>query len=277
MTTLPFRKMNGLGNDFVVLDGRTNRITLPTGAAERIADRKAGIGCDTVIILEPSRTAEVFMRVINADGSEVEACGNATRCIAKMLTAETGVAEPTIETKAGILKAKVNADGSVTVDMGVPKFKWQEIPLSEPFHDTRKIELQIGPIDNPVMHSPSVVNVGNPHCVFWVEDVTAHKLDRFGPILEHHPLFPERANISLAQVTSPNSLILRVWERGVGLTKACGTGACAAAVCAARKGLTERSVTVTLPGGDLHIEWRADDHILMTGPAQIDGDGVVEV
>lgn len=277
MSTLPFRKMNGLGNDFVVLDGRTQKITLPAGSAERIADRKSGIGCDTVILLEPSRSAEVFMRVINADGSEVEACGNATRCIAKLLTNETGVTEPTIETKAGILKAKVNPDGGVTVDMGVPRFKWLEIPLSEPFHDTRQIELQIGPIDNPVLHSPSVVNVGNPHCVFWVEDVNAHKLDRFGPILENHPLFPERANISLAQVTSPNSLILRVWERGVGLTKACGTGACAAAVCAARKGLTERSVTVSLPGGDLHIEWAANDHILMTGPAEIEGEGMVEI
>lgn len=277
MSTLPFRKMNGLGNDFVVLDGRTQKITLPAGSAERIADRKSGIGCDTVILLEPSRSAEVFMRVINADGSEVEACGNATRCIAKLLTNETGVTEPTIETKAGILKAKVNPDGGVTVDMGVPRFKWLEIPLSEPFHDTRQIELQIGPIDNPVLHSPSVVNVGNPHCVFWVEDVNAHKLDRFGPILENHPLFPERANISLAQVTSPNSLILRVWERGVGLTKACGTSACAAAVCAARKGLTERSVTVSLPGGDLHIEWAANDHILMTGPAEIEGEGMVEI
>ncbi len=151
--------------------------------------------------------------------------------------------------------------------MGTPRFNWDEIPLSEPFHDTKGIELQIGPIDDPVLHTPSVVNVGNPHCIFFVDDVDAHDLARFGPMLEHHPLFPERANISLAQVTGPGSLRLRTWERGAGLTKACGTAACAAAVAAARRGLTDRVVTVTVPGGDLVIDWREDDdHILMTGP-----------
>ena len=276
MIDIPFRKMNGLGNDFVVLDARVQKIPMTAESAARIADRNSGIGCDTVVVLEPSTKADVRMRFYNADGSESPACGNASRCVAWLLREESGNIEPRLETNAGVLKAKVHADGTVTVDMGKPKFHWDEIPLAEPFHDTKKIELQIGPIDAPVLHSPSVVNVGNPHCIFWVEDVTAHRLERFGPILENHPLFPERANISLAQITSPTSLILRVWERGIGLTKACGTGACAAAVSAARKGLTGRAVTVTLPGGNLHIDWRADDHMMMTGPVQLDFEGTLK-
>jgi diaminopimelate epimerase len=276
MTTTPFRKMNGLGNDFVVLDARHQAIPLTPAAAQRIADRSSGIGCDTVVVLEPSTRADLMMRFYNADGSESSACGNASRCIAWLVHQESGATEPQLETKAGVLRTKVHQDGTVTVNMGKPKFRWDEIPLSEAFHDTRQIELQIGPIDKPILHSPSVVNVGNPHCIFWVEDVTAYQLDRFGPILEHHPRFPERANISLAQITSPASMILRVWERGIGLTQACGTGACAATVCAARKGLTDRSVTVTLPGGDLHVDWRADDHMWMTGPVQLDFAGGLE-
>ena len=272
----PFRKMNGLGNDFVVLDGRARTLPLTPAAVQRIADRKTGIGCDTVVVLEPSKRADLSMRFYNADGSESAACGNASRCIAWLVAQENGVTDPRLETKAGVLKTKVHPDGSVTVDMGIPKFRWDEIPLAEPFHDTKKIELQIGPIDQPVLHSPSVVNVGNPHCVFWVDDVNAHALDRFGPILENHPRFPERANISLAQITSPTSLTLRVWERGIGLTMACGTGACAAAVCAARKGLTGRAVTVSLPGGDLTVDWRADDHMWMTGPVQLDFEGTID-
>jgi len=276
MSTTPFRKMNGIGNDFVVLDARTQKIAITPQAAQRIADRSSGIGCDTVVVLEPSNKAELLMRFYNADGSESASCGNASRCIAWLVNQESGVTDPTLETKAGVLKTSVHPDGTVTVDMGRPKFRWDEIPLSEPFHDTKKIELQIGPIDKPVLHSPSVVNVGNPHCIFWVDDVNAHRLDRFGPILENHPRFPERANISLAQITSPASMILRVWERGVGLTKACGTGACAATVCAARKNLTERAVTVSLPGGNLHVDWRADDHMWMTGPAQLDFEGTLD-
>ena len=276
MTGIPFRKMNGLGNDFVVLDARVQPIPMTAESAARIASRNSGIGCDTIVVLEPSAKADVRMRFYNADGSESAACGNASRCVAWLLREESGTIEPRLETNAGVLKAKVHGDGSVTVDMGKPKFQWDEIPLAEPFHDTKKIELQIGPIDAPVLHSPSVVNVGNPHCIFWVEDVTAHRLDRFGPILENHPLFPERANISLAQVTSPTTMILRVWERGIGLTKACGTGACAAAVSAARKGLTGRTVTVTLPGGNLHIDWRVGDHMMMTGPVQLDFEGTLK-
>lgn len=274
MTGTQFRKMNGLGNDFVVLDLREHALDLAPTDIRAIADRQTGIGCDQVIALEPSADADAFMRIWNADGGEVGACGNAARCVAALLSAEADDSEVSIETESAILGALVNDDGSVTIDMGAPRFGWNDIPLSEPFHDTNRIELQIGPIDDPILHTPSVVNVGNPHCIFFVEDVDAHDLARFGPMLEHHPLFPERANISLAQVTGPGSLRLRTWERGAGLTKACGTAACAAAVAAARRGLTDRRVRVTLPGGDLTIDWRRDDgHILMTGPFALDYEG----
>lgn len=272
------RKMNGLGNDFAVLDLRAR----PRGFSEedirRIANREHGVGCDQVIAMEPSPGGgDTFMRIWNRDGGEVEACGNAMRCVASVLAAEAGRADVRIETAAGMLGGHVNADGSVTVDMGVPRFGWQDIPLAEEFHDTRMIELQVGPIDDPVLHSPSVVNVGNPHCIFWVDDVDAHDLAAIGPVLEHHPLFPERANISLAQLTGPDALTLKVWERGAGLTRACGTAACAAAVSAHRKRLTGRRVTVTLPGGPLLIEWRErDDHILMTGPSELEYEGVLD-
>ena len=175
-----------------------------------------------------------------------------------------------------MLDVSVHGIDRITVDMGSPRFGWRDIPLAEPFHDTRTIELQIGPIDKPILHSPSAVNVGNPHAVFWVADVNAYDLGRIGPMLENHPIFPERANISLAHVTSPTAITLRTWERGAGLTKACGSAACAATVCAARKKLTERIVTVTLPGGPLGIEWRADDRILMTGPVELEHEGVLE-
>src|SRR5919106_1318919 len=262
-----FRKMNGLGNDFVVLDARSRALPLSPETVRAIADPKQGIGCDQLIALEPSDRADVFMRIFNADGGEVGACGNAARCVAALVAAERGQPKVSIETESGVLGADVNQDGSVTIDMGAPRFAWKEIPLAEPFHDTRRIELQIGPIDDPVLHSPSVVNVGNPHCLFFVDDVEAHDLARFGPMLEHHPLFPERANISLVQVLAPDAIKVRTWERGAGLTRACGTAACAAAVAAARRDLTGHNVKVSLPGGDLLIEWREEDgHILMTGP-----------
>jgi diaminopimelate epimerase len=275
-TTIAFRKMNGLGNDFVVLDARAASLPLGSAEASAIADRARGVGCDQVIALEPSRQADVFMRIWNADGGEVGACGNAARCVAALIAAELGRFDVTIETASATLSALVNGDGSVTVDMGTPRFNWQEIPLAEPFHDTRRIELQVGPIDAPLLHTPSAVNVGNPHCIFFVEDADAHDLARFGPMLEHHPFFPERANISLVEVTAPDALKLRTWERGAGLTRACGTAACAAAVAAARRGLTGRKVRVSLPGGDLLIEWREDDdHILMTGPFALDYEGTL--
>jgi diaminopimelate epimerase len=272
--TIPFRKMNGLGNDFVVLDARGRALPLSPDEVRAVADRKEGIGCDQLIALEPSSQADVFMRIFNADGGEVGACGNAARCVAGLVAAERGRRQVTIETESAVLGALVNDDGSVTIDMGEPRFAWNEIPLAEPFHDTRRIELQIGPIDAPVLRSPSVVNVGNPHCLFFVDDVEAHDLARFGPMLEHHPLFPERANISLVQVLGPDALKVRTWERGAGLTRACGTAACAAAVAAARRALVGRRVNVSLPGGHLSIEWReSDGHILMTGPYALDFEG----
>jgi diaminopimelate epimerase len=274
--TIGFRKMNGLGNDFVVLDARSRALGLGSEVVRAIADRKEGIGCDQIIALEPSRKADVFMRIWNADGGEVGACGNAARCVAALVAAERGEPKVSIETESAVLGATVNSDGSVTVDMGRPRFAWDEIPLSEPFYDTRRIELQVGSIDAPVLHTPSVVNVGNPHCLFFVDDVAAHDLARFGPMLEHHPLFPERANISLVQVTGPDALKVRTWERGAGLTQACGTAACAAAVAAARRELVGRKVRVSLPGGDLNIEWReSDGHILMTGPYALDFEGTL--
>jgi diaminopimelate epimerase len=270
-----FRKMNGLGNDFVVLDARARQLALNPAQVAAIADRSRGIGCDQVIALESSDFADVFMRIWNADGGEVGACGNAARCVAALLVAERGSPHVSIETESGLLSATVNKhDGSVTVDMGAPRFNWNEIPLSQAFDDTRAIELpqsrELG------VGAASMVNVGNPHCIFFVSNVDAYDLARFGPALEHHPLFPERANVSLAQVTGAGALRLRTWERGAGLTKACGTAACAAAVAAARRGLTGRKVRVTLPGGDLVIDWReGDDHILMTGPFALDYQGTL--
>lgn len=275
---IPLRKMNGLGNDFAVLDLRARPRRFSEAEVRRIADRETGIGCDQMIAIERSPAgADAFMRIWNHDGGEVEACGNAMRCIASVLAGELGRPTVSIETNAGVLGAAVQDTGLVTVDMGVPRFNWDEIPLSEEFADTRYIELQVGPIDDPVLHSPSVVNIGNPHCIFWVDDADAHDLERIGPVLEHHPLFPERANISLAQVISPEEIKLRVWERGVGLTRACGTAACAVAACAARKRLTGRKMTVHLPGGPLQMEWReSDDHILMIGPSELEYEGVLD-
>lgn len=273
-STIRFRKMNGLGNDFVVINARGRPLALSETQARAIADRRTGIGCDQVIVIEPSRAADVRMRIYNNEGGEVESCGNASRCVADLLFKETGRGTATIETLGGHLVCEDAGSGEVTVDMGAPRFGWKDIPLSEPFHDTRNIELQVGPQDAPILHTPSVVNVGNPHCIFWVKDVSAYDLGKLGPMLEHHPLFPQRANISLAETHGRDRIVLKVWERGAGLTRACGTAACAAAVAAARKRLTGRTVTVTLPGGDLRIEWReGDDHILMTGGVSYDFEG----
>jgi diaminopimelate epimerase len=262
-----FRKMNGLGNDFVVLDARARPLAISDAQARAIADRKTGIGCDQLIVLEPSNAADVRMRIWNNEGVEVESCGNASRCIADILFTENRQSRATIDTKGGLLICEKGENGMVRVDMGEPRFGWRDIPLSEPFPDTRHIELQLGPIDAPLIHSPSVVNVGNPHCIFWVKNLDVVDLGKAGPMLEHHPLFPERANISLARVDTKDHITLRVWERGAGLTRACGTAACAAIAAAARIRLTGRKATVTLPGGDLAMEWReSDNHILMTGP-----------
>jgi len=273
---IPFRKMNGLGNDFVVLDARSRPAEISEDKARAIADRKTGIGCDQLIVLEPSKTADVRMRIWNNEGFEVESCGNASRCIADILFAEKTSSTATIDTLGGFLVCTRGENGMVTVDMGAPRFAWQDIPLSEPFADTRHIELQLGPIDAPLIHSPSVVNVGNPHCIFWVKDLAVIDLAKAGPMLEHHPLFPERANISLARVDSKDRITLRVWERGAGLTRACGTAACATMAAAARIKLTGRKATINLPGGDLAMEWReSDDHLLMTGPISYEFEGTL--
>jgi diaminopimelate epimerase len=271
-----FRKMNGLGNDFVVLDGRRDAISMSAAYARAIADRVSGIGCDQVIVIEASGRADVGMRIWNGDGGEVESCGNASRCVADLLFAETGRESVTIDTSGGLLVCTRAPGGHVTVDMGVPRFGWKDIPLSEPFHDTRHIELQVGPIDAPLIHSPSVVNVGNPHCIFWVDDLDVVDLSKVGPMLEHHHLFPERANISLARVDARDHVTLKVWERAAGLTKACGTAACATMAAGARIKIIDRKCRITLPGGDLMMEWReSDDHVLMTGPVAYEFDGVL--
>jgi diaminopimelate epimerase len=271
-----FRKMNGLGNDFVVVDARTDALALRPEAIRAIADREEGIGCDQFIVLEPSDKADVFMRIWNADGGEVAACGNAARCVAAVIAEEQGRPSVTIETVDQVLGAEVAGNGVVTIDMGLPRLDWEDIPLAQQCHDTRRIELQAWPIDAPALHSPGVVNVGNPHAIFFVDDVEAIDLGRVGPMLEHHPIFPQRANISIAQVLSLDHVKLRTWERGTGLTQACGTAACAAAVAAIRRELTGRKLRVTLPGGDLLIEWReGDGHVLMTGPFALDFAGTL--
>jgi diaminopimelate epimerase len=252
---IPFLKMNGLGNDFIIVDGRESVRAFTGDQIRAWSDRATGIGCDQFIVMEKSDVADVRMRIFNAEGGEVESCGNASRCVASLIFDEKAADTATIDTKGGFLACRKADNGLVTVDMGMPKFGWADIPLAEEFYDTRGIELQIGPIDAPILHTPSVVNVGNPHAVFWVKDLEVTDLSKSGPLLENHPMFPERANISLAHVISPEHIEVKVWERGVGLTKACGTAACAVAVCAARKKLANRTVKITLPGGDLFIEW----------------------
>ena len=269
-TPAPFAKMNGLGNEIIVADlrGRADRVT---AAAAIAINADPATKFDQVMAIHDPRTPGTanYIEILNSDGSLAQACGNGMRCVVQALSAETGEKRFTFETVAGILNAEEHADGLISVDMGVPRFGWQDIPLAEEFRDTRMIELQIGPIDAPVLHSPSAVSMGNPHVVFWVDrDVWSYELDRFGPMLENHPLFPERANITIARVNSRDAVTMRTWERGAGLTKACGSAACAAAVSAARTGRTGRRLTVTVPGGDLAIEWRADDHVIMTGPAE---------
>src|SRR3954451_1839155 len=271
-----FAKMNGIGNEIVVVDLRDAPAAVSAAEARAVAS-PAGVHYDQLMVLQPPRLqgTEAFIRIYNNDGSEAEACGNGMRCVVRRLFEKTGRTAVSFETRAGLLNCWQGPSPDLyTVDMGSPKFSWQDIPLAEEFRDTRYIELQIGPIDAPILHSPSVVNMGNPHAIFWVDDVNAYDLGKSGPLLENHPIFPERANISLAQVKSRQHILIRTWERGAGLTKACGSAACAAAVAAARLRRTDRKVTVTLPGGDLLIEWRErDDHVLMTGPVEYESEG----
>ena len=271
MSDSAFIKMQGLGNDFVIIDCRVAPVHLTPEKVRLISDRHTGVGCDQLILIEPSTTADVFMRIHNANGGEVEACGNATRCVAKLLFGEAERDSVIIETLAGMLHATANENGQIAVDMGPPKFYWQDIPLSEK-HDTLHL-----PIDFGGLEKPTAVNMGNPHCVFFVSNIEAVDLPAVGPLLEKHPLFPEHANIGIAKQLDDKTIRLRVWERGAGITKACGTGACAAAVAGAKLGLTERSASVRLDGGTLQIDWLQDDHVWMTGPAQISFHGELDL
>jgi len=274
-----FHKMNGLGNEIVVIDARDGGFALDADAARLIGNPDAGPGCDQIMVIEPGRKgADVWTSIWNNSGEEVEACGNGARCVAAYLYRDGLTGPITMGTLGGTITATDAGDGNITIDMGTPRFDWQDIPLAEEIRDTRAIELQIGPIDDPILHSPSVANVGNPHAIFWVTDADAYDLEKIGPMLENHPIFPERANISLAQVIDDRTIRTRVWERGAGATRACGTAACAIGVSAARTGRTGRDVSVHLPGGPLRIQWRdADDHILMTGPTEFEFSGEIDL
>lgn len=269
-TTAAFTKMNGLGNKIIVADMRGRTDTITPAAAIYLASQPE-TSFDQIMAIHDPRHAgtDHYIAIINCDGTEAQACGNGTRCVVQSLAMEAGKSAFTFETRAGILTAKQHDDGLISVDMGEPRFQWQDIPLSRPIEDTRAIDLQSGPQDAPILSRPSIASMGNPHAIFWVDaDVWSYPLDELGPVLEHDPLFPERANISIAQVVSPDVINLRTWERGAGLTGACGSAACSAAVSGVRTGRTKRKVTVNVPGGPLQIEWLANDHVLMTGPAE---------
>src|SRR5919198_504525 len=278
-----FAKMNGVGNEIVVVARRNSKATMRAEEARAVA-APAGVHYDQMMVLQKPQApgTEAFIRIYNNDGSEAGACGNGMRCVVRRLFEKTGQTTATFETQAGLLNCWQGPRPDLyTVDMGAPKFSWQDIPLAEEFRDTRYIELQIGPIDNPVLHSPSALNMGNPHAIFWVDDVNAYDLERFGPLLENHPIFPERANITLAHVVDRDHITIRTWERGAGLTKACGSAACATAVAAARPKRTNRTVTIVINSGAVTNEavaqarqWsrrlkreRAEARIVVTGCA----------
>jgi len=269
MMGFPFLKMHGLGNDFVVIDMRERKVDLDGDRARGIADRRTGVGCDQLLLIEPakSKVADAFMRIRNADGGEVEACGNGARCVADVLMREKGSRHVVIETVVGLLDAEAADAGQVSIDMGAVRLDWREIPLAKAM-DTLHLDLALGPLRDPV-----AVNVGNPHAVFFVADAEGVDIAALGPVLERHPLFPERANIEVASVVAPDRIRMRVWERGVGVTRACGTGACATLVAAARRKLTGRRGEVVLDGGTLLIEWLADNHVRMTGPVAVSFSG----
>jgi diaminopimelate epimerase len=270
LANLHYVKMNGLGNEIVIVDLR--RAPRPIAAAEaRAAARRESY--DQLMALYPARgMTDAAVRIYNNDGSEAGACGNGMRCVAALVSGETGGGALKFETPAGIISCWRASDGLFTVDMGAPRFRWDEIPLAREFPDTRAIDLKVPGV--PGLQSPSAVSMGNPHAIFWVDDPGAYDLAAIGPQLEHDPLFPERANITLAGTPSRDRVVIRTWERGAGLTQACGTAACAAAVAAARLNRAGRDVTVSLPGGDLAIAWReSDDHVLMTGPVAYEHRG----
>ncbi len=272
--TRPFVKMNGAGNDFVVVNALDRPFQPTTEQVRALGDRDTGEGFDQLIAIEPSETADAFMRVWNSDGSAVETCGNALRCVGWMLMQASGADSVTIDTLGGPATASNAGEFRITVDMGAPRLDWRQIPLSEEM-DTRGIELQIGPIDAPVLHTPGAVSMGNPHVVFFMDHTPDDAFVRgSGSLIEHHPLFPEAVNVGFAHVEARDRIRFRVWERGAGLTKACGTGACAALVATARRGLTDRKATVVMDGGEVVIDWdEATDHVFMTGPVEVERTG----
>jgi diaminopimelate epimerase len=261
-TGRPFLKMHGLGNDFVVLDARALPLALSPDAVRAIADRRTGIGCDQLIVVQSARApqADAVMTIWNGDGTEVGACGNATRCVAWLLMREAGRDHAVIETRAGLLHGQAAENGRIAVDMGPARLDWRDIPLAQ------AVDSNHLPICLETLCDPSAVSMGNPHAVFFVDDAEAVDLARLGPLLEHHPLFPERCNIEVVHRLADGRLRMRVWERGAGITRACGTGACATLVAASRRGLVGRAADVVVDGGVLSIDWRKDDHVLMTGP-----------
>jgi diaminopimelate epimerase len=272
MSGRSFIKMHGLGNDFVVIDARAQPLALDAEQARAIADRKTGVGCDQFIVIEPARNgrADAAMRIRNADGGEVEACGNASRCVARLLMREQSKSRVVLDTAAGIIVAEDRGQGRVAVDLGPARLEWQDIPLARAV-DTLHLDLELGPLRDPV-----AVNVGNPHAVFFVPDAEALDLATLGPQLERHALFPQRCNVEAATVLSPTRIRMRVWERGTGITRACGTGACATLVAAVRRGLSERKADVVLDGGTLEIEWLANGHVRMTGPVATSFTGTLD-
>jgi diaminopimelate epimerase len=266
----PFIKMNGLGNDFVVVEAKSEPFRPTAMQVRAIADRAGGVGCDQLVALDPSDRADVFMRIWNADGGEVGACGNAARCVGWLMLEATGRQEARIDTASGVLVATRSGGTSVTVDMGEPGLGWRDIPLARAV-STREVPLRVL---SASMRLPGCVSMGNPHVVFFVSDAGAVRADRIGPKIERHSLFPDRVNVGFAQIRAQDRIRLRVWERGVGLTKACGTGACAALVAAHRRGLVGLAATVEMDGGELLVEWRgANNHVFLTGPTAVEFTG----
>jgi diaminopimelate epimerase len=272
---MKFWKMNGAGNAFVIFDDRTGGLNLQPEQIKAIANPETGAGADQVIAMEKTLRGDVFMRIWNRDGSSAEACGNATRCVAWLVMEETGKENLIVETVAGRLKADriaANAKGQaqISVDMGSPLLKWEEIPLAERM-DTRGIDLKIGPIDQPYLQMPGAVNMGNPHIVFFVPDLDKVDVKAVGSLCEWHPLFPQGVNVGFLEVISRTETRLRTWERNAGQTLACGSNNCAAIVAAARRNLTDRKALVHNDGGDITIEWsEATDHVIMTGPIELE-------
>ena len=272
--TTAFLKMHGTGNDFVVFDERPHPLGLTPARAAAIAHRRTGIGCDQFIVIEPpppGSPADAFMRIRNPDGSEAGACGNATRCVVSLLAAETGRPDITIQTISGLLPSRLLPDGRVTVDMGPARLAWTDIPLATAM-DTLHLPLTLGPVSDP-----AACSMGNPHATFFVPDVMSLDVETLGATLETNPIFPAKANIGFAQIESPTRIRLRVWERAAGLTLACGSGACATIVNAARRGLTARRAAIQADGGLLDMEWRDDNHVLMTGPIATSFRGTIDL